>query len=127
MNRKLADVIRKDMLSKKTKESWESIRREVAEDVAKNYTSITGVDINDLFTKGPLNLVEDKNRMVIENVIVEVFDKQIPKIEKWVKQKYKLSKDDYENMIKDSDFIDMITQELEHLVDINKLKYDKEN
>ena len=125
MNKRLANIVKEDMLKKKTKESWESIRREVAEDVAKNYTAITGVDINDLFTKGPLNLFEDKNRMVIENVIVEVFDKQIPKIYKWIKQNYKLEREDYEDMIHDSDFVDWITDELVYMVDIDKVKYEE--
>lgn len=35
MNKKLAAIITKDMIEKKAKESYELLRREIAEDVAK--------------------------------------------------------------------------------------------
>lgn len=126
MNKKLAQIVKKDMIQKKAKESWGSIRREVAEDIAKNYTTITGVDVNDLFTKVDF-YIGGKIKPSIYNVVAEIFDKQIPKIYKWVKQRYKLGTDDYQDMVNDFDFIDLITQELEYMVDINKLRYDEES
>ena len=96
-------------------------RREIAEVVAKNFTKITKVDINDLFTK-----VDDQYGTTIENVNAPLFDAQIPKIYKWVKSRFELDKDDYDYMINDSDFIDMITDELVNMVDIDKVKYDKQ-
>lgn len=126
MNKRLAGIVAKDIIKKKAKESWESIRREVAEDVAKNYTTITGVDVNDLFTKIDIT-INNKTLPKLYNVKAKIFDKQIPKIEKWVKQRYKLGTDGYQDMVNDFDFIDLITQELEYMVDIDKIEYDKEN
>lgn len=99
---------------------WDIGRRDVAKSVAKNFEEITGVNINQLFTK-----VDDKYGSVIENVNAKLFDKQIPKIYKWVKNNFKIDKYDYETMQQDSDFIDMITDELVDMVDIDKVEYDK--
>lgn len=106
--------------------NWRFVRREAADDVAKNYTQITGIDVNDLFTKVD-SLINGKTFSYLYNIDAELFDKQLPKIYKWVKQKYNLDKDDYEYMINDSDFVDFITEGLENFADINKVKYDKEN
>lgn len=125
MNKKLADIITKDMIEKRAKESYEVLCREIAEDVAKNYTKITGVDINDLFTKAD-NKVDGKIFTWIENVNAEIFDEQLPKIYEWIKQKYKLGKKDYEHMLHDSNFVDLIAEELIHMVDIDKVKYEEE-
>lgn len=125
MNKKLAAIITKDMMEKKAKESYELLRREIAEDVAKQYTTITGIDINDLFTKAD-NKIDGKTLTLIENVNAEIFDEQLPKIDEWIKQKYKLGKKDYEHMLHDSDFVDLITEELIHMVDIDKVRYEKE-
>ena len=73
MNKKLADIITKDMIEKRAKESYELLRREIAEDVAKQYTTITGIDINDLFTKADTK-IDGKTFTWIENVIAEIFD-----------------------------------------------------
>lgn len=99
---------------------WDIDRRDVAKSVAKNFEEITGVNIDQLFTK-----VDDKYGSVIENVNAKLFDKQIPKIYKWVKNNFKIDKYDYETMQQDSDFIDMITDELVDMVDIDKVEYDK--
>jgi hydroxylamine reductase len=85
------------------------------------HPEITKVNINKLFTK-----VDDQYGTVIENVDAKLFDAQIPKIYKWVKSRFELDKDDYDYMINDSDFIDMITDELVNMVDIDKVKYDKQ-
>lgn len=99
---------------------WDIGRRDVAKSVAKNFEEITGININQLFTK-----VDDKYGSVIENVNAKLFDKQMPKIYKWVKNNFKIDKYDYETMQQDSDFIDMITDELVDMVDIDKVEYDK--
>ena len=113
------------MIEKKAKESYELLRRKIAEDVAKQYTAITGIDINDLFTKAD-NKIDGKTVTLIENVNAEIFDEQLPKIDEWIKQKYKLGKKDYEHMLQDSDFVDLITEELIHMADIDKVRYEEE-
>ena len=106
---------------------WRFVRREIADDVAKNYTQITGVDVNDLFTKVD-DLVDGKTFSYLYNVDAKLFDKQLPKIYKWIKQKYNLDKEDYNFMIyEDSHFLDLIIESLENFADINKVKYDKDN
>lgn len=100
---------------------WDIARRDISKEVANNYTDITGVDINTLFTKS-----DYETGAYIENVNAKLFDKQLPKIYRWVKQKYKFGKDGYDTMINDSDFVDLIVENLVYLADIDKVKYEGE-
>jgi len=100
---------------------WGISRRAIAKVVAKHFKEITKVNINKLFTK-----VDDQYGTSIENIDAKLFDAQIPKIYEWVKSRFELDKDDYDYMINDSDFIDMITDELVNMVDIDKVRYEEE-
>lgn len=102
---------------------WDIARREVAKEVAKNYTAITGVDVNALFTKID-HSIGNKTITALYNVNAQLFDKQLPKINRWIINKYKIDK---YTLKEDFNFIDLLIDELKDYADMSKVKYDEEN
>lgn len=101
---------------------WDIARRDIAKEVAKNYSKITGIDINTLFYKDDDYMNDKFLGTFVSSVNTELFDQQLPKIIDWVVKKYQVEKSTVEY---DTDFVDLVLEKLENLVDIDKVPYEQ--